>query len=72
MVTYWNQKAAFYEDKNLDRLIFTSTFFITVNEGSLIIGKYWIQDPEVQCTFREPELLGYYDLMFETQAGCSF
>ena len=47
MVKYWDKKAAYYDHKNLDQLIFTSDYFISVSEESIMIAEYKIKGVSV-------------------------
>lgn len=70
-VMYWQRFAAYYEDENLDRLIFTDKMFISANEDSLMIGRYIVEDTYVQCKITDPAYLGDHRLVLEAKAECN-
>ena len=68
---YLNKKVNFYQDEQLDKIIFKDGLFINTNENMIKIGSYRIIPPYTVCSTSSPKYLGTHDLVFKTYAECN-
>lgn len=68
---YLNKKVNFYQDEQLDKVIFKDGLFISTNENMLKIGNYKIIPPYTICYTASEKYLGRHDLVFKTYAECN-
>ena len=68
---YLNKKVNFYQDEQMDKIIFKDGLFIDTNENVLKIGSYKIIPPYTVCTTSSPKYLGIHNLVFKTYAECN-
>jgi hypothetical protein len=47
-----------FEDIMMDKFVFNSRFYLSVNEDGLFIGNYTIYQPYITCSITNPKYLG--------------
>jgi hypothetical protein len=68
---YLDRPASYFEDSNLDKIVFSGRMYISANEGGLEIGEINIVPPYVSCYTSSRSFLGTTALMFKTVAECN-
>lgn len=70
-VMYLNRLVNYYEDGNLDRLIFNKDMFVSASESGVDIGKIKIIKPYITCNTQDAQFLGLSKMQFKTLAECN-
>lgn len=68
VMVYLGRLVNFYEDKNLDKLLFFKNFYISAEEQGLKIGRTTIIPPSITCLASDDSLLGETPLIINTTA----
>ena len=70
-LTYMGRLVSYFEDRKMDKLLFTDKFYISANEDGLFVGGYSIIEPYIACSTSERKYLGTHHLTFKTKAKCN-
>ena len=70
-ILYLERQVNYYEDGNLDKLLFSGNMFISANEEGVDIGNFIIIPPYITCFTESEYYLGSHQMQFRTYAECN-